>query len=143
METTPKPRKPFKSWFRKTPNQPFINTTDRAVEGLVAECGDDYRDQIRTEERYFEAFKLLKETVRDYQGVWGSFEFDGLSGEPEFFDDAVFKSKINVALESHQNDIKDMSIFAKGKQIIESIYTSLSPLSKNLLKIAGNAQSVQ
>jgi hypothetical protein len=114
-----------------------------AAAASSAEGSDDYGDRKRTEERYFEAFKLLKEAIQGYQHTWGSFEFDELSGEPEGFDDALFKGKINAALESRQEAIKDKSMFTKGKHILESIYTSLSPLATNFLKIASSAQSVR
>lgn len=137
METKTKPRKSIKLWFKRTPNQSLVSVLPETA----ATCSGDYRDQQRTKERYLEALNLLKEAIRGYQGVWGSFEFDELTGEPEKFDDALFKTKINAALESRQNAIKDESTFNKAKQVIESIYTSLSPLAKNLM-IARDAQSV-
>lgn len=142
METNRKPRKSIKSWLKKNPNQPPFSGVEPVPPETVPTFTEDYRDQQRAKERYLEAIKLLKEAIRDYQGIWGPFEFDELTGEPEKFDDALFKTKINAALESHQKAIEDKSIFNKVKQVIESLYTSLSPLAKNFLMIARDAQSV-
>jgi hypothetical protein len=98
METRQKPRKSIKSWFKKTPNQSPIPAAETVVEEAIPADVDNYRDQKRTEERYFEALKLLREALQGYHGVWGSFEFDELTGEPEKFDDALFKTKINAAM---------------------------------------------
>ena len=75
----------------------------------------DYGDRQRAEERYFQAFNLLKQAIQSYRGTWGAFEFEELSGEPEEFDDALFKTKINAALESRQTAIKDRSMSNKCK----------------------------
>ena len=140
METNKKPRTFVKAVFRRRDNQASL-----AMAGTTAASStgrSDYGDRARTEERYFQAFTLLKQAIQGHQGSWGSFEFEELSGEPSRFDDPLFKTKINAALESRQKAIENKSLCTKSSEIIESIYTALSPLAKNLLQIAINAQSV-
>ena len=136
----------LKSLFRRRENQASVgavNVVTQPEETVPPTVPADYGDRERTEERYTEAYKLLQNAVQNRQHrAWDSFEFKELSGEPKEFDDALFKSKIHAALESRRKAIKDQSLCTKTKQIIESIYTSLSPFAQNFLRIASNAQSV-
>jgi hypothetical protein len=102
----------------------------------------NYDDRERTKERYEAAATLLEESLKHRQGHWGSFEFPELSGEPEKINDSQFRRKIELALESRRNSVKDKTGWSKGKDIVECIFTALSPLSKNFLTIAKEGQAV-
>lgn len=102
----------------------------------------NYDDRERTRERYEAAATLLEESLKHRQGHWGSFEFPELSGEPEKINDSQFRRKIELALESRRNSVKDRTGWSKGKDIVECIFTALSPLSKNFLTIAKEGQAV-
>src|SRR5271154_117386 len=108
METHRKPRKHgrISSWIRgkkPPPNtSPANPTSTPTTQGSPPRIEGDYGDRQRTNERYLEAAALLERTVkgRRERGDSDSFDFLEISGEPEKFDDAQFRNKINYALES-------------------------------------------
>jgi len=103
-----------------------------------------YTDRERTTERYFEALKLLKEATQHHpRTCLGDFEFPELDSEVGQFDEVQFKDKIEAILVSQQKSFDDKALFSKGKHLIQRLYTSLSPIARNFLMIASNAQSVQ
>lgn len=104
--------------------------------------GLDYGDRQRAKARYKEAAHLLKKSIEIRRGPWRSFDFQDLSGEPEEFDDAKFRNKINTALTQWESTIKDRKSWSKYTYTIECIFTALSPFAKNFLTIANEAQSV-
>ena len=91
--------------------------------------------------RYVHAYTLLKDVIQHYPGCFGTFDFE-LSEEPEHFDDATFKRKLNDLLKSRQTSIQDKSKWTKVKDIIGSIYTASSPFAKTFLQVASSSQSV-
>jgi hypothetical protein len=104
----------------------------------------DHGDRQRTEERYCEAASLLEKAVkgrRDH-GDSESFNFPELSGEPEKFDDAQFREKVNAALEARKAAIENPTGWSKCKDTVQCIYQASSPFAKNFLAIASSAQSV-
>jgi len=142
-------KRALKSFFGKGPKEPSSGARDPATGSQPAAAATDsesnspdYGDRKRAEERYTDAYQLLKKATERNSQVWGRFEFDDLQGEPAKFDDALFKSQIHKALDSRQRALKDYSLGSQAKRLIESIYTALSPLAKNFLMVATNAQSV-
>jgi hypothetical protein len=131
-------------WFKQPSASAADIPADNKPDQAPLDPHWDYGDRERTEERYFEAYKLLQNVIQnrivDTSGL--DWTFDELSGEPTKFDDNQFKIKIHKALALRQKNIKDKSLYATCKRIVESIYTALSPLAENLLQIASNAQSV-
>jgi hypothetical protein len=103
---------------------------------------NDYNDRQRAQSRYEEAVTQLKEAIKTRKGPWGPFDFDELSDEPEGFDDAQFKNKINKILTSREASIKDRNGWSKFTYAVECVFTALSPFAKNFLMVAQNAQSV-
>ena len=103
---------------------------------------NDYNDKQRAQTRYEEAANQLKEAINIRKGLWGSFNFEDLSGEPEGFDDSQFKNKINVILTSQEMSIKDRKGWSKFTYAVECVFTAFSPFAKNFLMITKNAQSV-
>ena len=103
-----------------------------------------YGDRRRTTLRYLEALKLLQKVTEGQQihGKWGAFELPELIGEPERFDDAEFRKKIDKVLDSMRPHCRDRSLLGKCKTIIESIFTASSAFAKNFLNIAQQAASV-
>lgn len=101
----------------------------------------DYNDRQRSQIRYKEAAKELKEAIKVRNSL-GSFDFEELSGEPESFNDSQFKNKINTMLISRETSIKDRKGWSKFKNTVECVFTALSPFSKNLLIISRDAQWV-
>ena len=74
--------------------------------------------------------------------IWGSFDFEELSNEPEGFDDLQFKNKINAVFVSRETSIKDRKGWSKFTYAVECVFTALSPLAKNFLMTIKDAQSV-
>jgi hypothetical protein len=150
METPRKPRKHdrISSWIRgkkSPPNpSPANPTSTQTTRGSPPRIEGDYGDRQRTNERYLEAAVLLEQAVkgRREQGDSDSYDFLEISGEPEKFDDAQFRNKINLALESRKGAIKDQTALSKCKNTVGCIFAALSPFAKNFLIIANDAQSV-
>jgi hypothetical protein len=103
---------------------------------------NDYSDRQRVQSRYQEAATQLKEAIKIRKGPSDSFEFEELSGEPECFDDAQFKNKINAILTSRETSVTDRNKWSKFTYTVECVFTAFSPFAKNFLTIAKNAQSV-
>ena len=122
------------------PSQATSSTPNNESDGSsVTEL--DFGERHRVKTRYKEAATLLQKSITSRQGLWGSFDFPQLSGEPEDFNDAQFRENINKVLVSHESSIKDRTTFSKCKYTVECIFTALSPFAKNFLTIAKEAQS--
>lgn len=103
----------------------------------------EYGDRQRAIERYTEAAQLLTQSIEASQGhQWGSFKLPDLSGEPEDFNDSLFRDKINEALTARKSVVKDQNAWAKCRQAALSVFSALSPFAQNFLKIAKDGQSV-
>src|SRR5947207_2746262 len=74
-------------------------------------------DRQRTRRRYLDAMKLLGEAVNAYEGRWGSFDYPELAGEPEDFNDSLFREKINDVIEAHKNEINNPKVWAKRRKV--------------------------
>lgn len=153
METSRKARKPRGlSSFLKAPwagkNRPqtsplHITMPIQANQGSIR-TADGYVDSQRTKDRYLQAAEFLHQAVKGLREEqhWESFKFPDLSGEPENFDDAHFRDRINLALDSRKTAIRDQTFWTKCKNTVECIFAASSPFAKNFLMIAKEAQSV-
>jgi hypothetical protein len=102
----------------------------------------DLSDRQETTQRFLKASQLLGEALDKCRiDGMGKVDFPELSGEPEQLD-SRFREKINNILESRREAAKDKSVFAKAGDIINGIYTAVSPFAKNFLSVAIQAQSV-
>ena len=99
-------------------------------------------DRQRTRARYLDAVKLLEEAVKAYQGRWGSFDFPELKGEPENFEDSLFREKINTVMDARKNDVSDQTVWAKCRDAVQCAFTAFSPFAKNFLTITKEGQAV-
>jgi hypothetical protein len=128
---------------RKEPAQqtPSSQTSDLLVQDPIttdATAGD----RQRTRTKYLDAVQRLEETVKAYEGQWGSFDFPELKGEPENFDDSLFREKINAVIEARKNDVNDHTAWAKYRYAVQCAFTAFSPFAKHFLSIAKDAQQV-
>ena len=112
-------------------------TTSTARARVTAACGD----RERTRDRYREAARLLHEAVNE-RDEWKAFDFPELSGEPEAFNDAQFKDKIDKVLHSRNPAMKELSGWGKCTYAIQCAFAAFSPFAKNFLLIAKDAQAV-
>jgi hypothetical protein len=102
----------------------------------------DLTDRRETTQRFLKASQLLGEALDKCRiDGMGKIDFPELSGEPDQFD-SRFREKINNILESRREAAKDKSTFAKAGDIMNGIYTAISPFAKNFLSVAIHAQSV-
>jgi hypothetical protein len=150
LESSQKSRKGdrFKSRFRrKEPAQqtPPSQTSPVPAGGFLvhvpATTDANAGDRQRTITKYLAAINRLEETVKAYEG-WGAFDFPELTGEPENFDDSLFREKISAVIDARKNDIKDQTAWAKCMHAVQCAFTAFSPFAKNFLVIAKEAQQV-
>jgi len=102
---------------------------------------DIYGDRERTKDRCREAAKLLHDAVKE-RDEWNAFDFPELSGEPEAFNDAQFKDKIDKVLHSRNPAMKELSGWGKCTYAIQCAFAAFSPFAKNFLTIAKGVQAV-
>ena len=142
------PRRKLLSLFKRRERTPSTTPSDTSTQNsheqnLVSHVIEkDSGDRRRAKARYKEAAALLEQSIKLRQGHWGSFDLQDLSGEPENLDDSQFRNKINLALMSRENSIKDRTTWSKYRYTVECIFTALSPFAKNFLIIAKDGQSV-
>jgi hypothetical protein len=129
-------------WKGRVTPAPITTATSSQTNQTSQVVSDDYNDRQRVQSRYKEAAIQLKDAIKIRKGPWGSFDFEELSGEPEGFDDAQFKNKINAALISRETSIKDRNGWSKFTDAIERVFTAFSPFAKNFLTVAKNADAV-
>jgi len=130
---------------KKTPpNPPDADSTQNNQNDIddSSIIEDDFGDRRRVKARYKAAATLLRESIESCQSNWESFDFQELSDEPEDFNDAQFRNKINLALASKEDSIKDRTASSKCRYTVECIFTALSPFAKNFLTIAKEGQAV-
>ena len=95
-------------------------------------------DKERTKKRFVEAAKLLHKAVQSTDPKWG--DLDILSGAEEY-KDSQFQEKLDAVLEQNSG-ATDVGWLANCRCIMQYMFTAFSPLAKNFLRIATNAQSV-
>lgn len=86
---------------------------------------------------------MLEETVKAYEGRWGSFEFAELKGEPEDFNDSLFRDQINTLMDARRNDVSDQTTWEKCRHAVQCAFTAFSPFAKNFLTIMKEGQAVR
>jgi hypothetical protein len=102
----------------------------------------DLSDRRETTQRFLKASQSLGEALDKCRiDGMGTIDFPELSGEPDQFD-SRFREKVNTILESRREAAKDKSVFAKAGDIINGLYTAVSPFAKNFLSVAIQGQSV-
>jgi hypothetical protein len=99
-------------------------------------------ERQRTREKYLDAAKLLRETIEMYEGQWGSFDFPELNGEPEDFDDSLFREKINAVMDARETVVTDKTAWGRCKHAVQCAFTAFSPFAKHFLVIAKEGQAV-
>ena len=107
-----KPRKrdriPFLFKQKEQTQPPSIQTNDSLVQLSLlidAKTGDRERTRIK----YLDSAKQLEEAVKSNEDTWGSFDFLELKGEPENFDDSLFRDKIHTIIDAQKNEVNDQT----------------------------------
>jgi hypothetical protein len=99
-------------------------------------------DRQRTRTRYFDSAKLLEDAVKANQDNWGSFDFGELKGEPEEFDDSLFREKIKTVMDERTSGVNDQMAWAKCRHVVQCAFTAFSPFAKHFLTIAKEGENV-
>ena len=126
------------SLFKRKARQP-VQAGPQSVSATATQA---YDDRQRARDRYVEATRFLHETIQGHKDQWGSFDFPQLNGEPEDFQDSQFKSNLNAILELRKTNAKDKTPWEKCGDVIECVFTALSPFAKNFLTIAKEGTNV-
>ena len=151
MNNGSKPRKRdrlISLFMQKKQTQPTSSSqstsvhTDDSIERRHPSSDAKTGDRQRSRERYLAAAKLLEETLKTHEDKWGLFRFPQLNGEPEGFNDSLFREKINTVLEARRNDVKDQTAWAKCRDAVWCAFTAFSPFAKNFLTIVNQSQGV-
>jgi hypothetical protein len=147
MDTSQRPPKRDRiiSLFkRKVQTQPPSTQTSSSNSIVPCPAPKDAKtgDMQRTRARYLAAAKLLEEAVKAYEGRWGSFDFPELKGEPEDFDDSLFREKINIVMDAQKNGVNDQTAWAKCGHALQCAFTAFSPFAKHFLSIAKEVQAL-
>jgi hypothetical protein len=146
MDTSRKTKKPNRLSLLFKRNKEILSRKASPQDSQqTAACTDAQvpGDKERTVRRYIEATKLLEGVVKGQEGRWKVFDFPELKGEPDEFNDALFKDKLNLAMEAKRNAIKNQTAWDKCKHIVQCSCTALSPFAKNFLLIAKEGSSVR
>jgi hypothetical protein len=71
-----------------------------------------------------------------------SFDFPELNGEPEDFNDSLFREKMNAVMDARESVVTDRSAWARCKHAVQCAFTAFSPFAKHFLIIAKEGQAV-
>ena len=100
-------------------------------------------DLQRTRYRYNYSVKFLQDTIEAYGGErWRGIPLPKLGDETEGFNDSQLTEQIDETLKALDVSIEDQDALRKCGNIIQCMFTALSPLAKNLLTIASTASNV-
>ena len=150
MESGQKPRKfaklrrlvnPRSKISASNPNSPQLASIQSGQED-IHHVDEWFGDRQQVKDRYVQAATLLQEAVKTHKTQGESFDFPNLSGEMEEFNGSEFREKMNMAMVSHKNSIKNQRVWGKCGDVIQCVFTALSPFAQNFLLIARDSQAV-
>ena len=123
-------------------------TTEQRVSGLrqspVPDCTNNHNtDRQRTKLRFEAALSILKEAIDTRPSSWNQFDIpdfnqlrDGIGGL------SLLQSEGEKMLNSRKNKNPSVSVWERGKEMLERIFMAMSPAATNILTIAKQAQEV-
>jgi hypothetical protein len=124
------------------PNSPILHSPVSPITAYTGGEGNDVmlnEDRERTHMRYQAAVLKLKEALELRPELWGILEPLGVVDIVE--NDDV--SKLRVIIEKKlAKDSNASPIWTKGRKLFEQIFVVFSPLTRNILLVAKEAQSV-
>src|SRR5271170_7278722 len=144
MDSGPKPRKRnlVSALFKRkgqTQGTPSPRTT--SAQTLVPSPHPP-GDRQRTRTRYFDSAELLEDAVKANPDNWGLFDFGELKGEPEEFDDSLFREKIKTVMDERASGVNDQMAWAKCRHVVQCAFTAFSPFARHFLTIAKEGENV-
>ena len=147
MESSQKPRKfarflksinPKSKISASNPDSSQLAST-QSSQTAIHDVDGEFGDRLQVKDRYVKAATLLQEAVKTHGE---SFDFPNLSGEMEEFNGSEFRDKMNMAMRGHKNAIKNQGAWGKCGDVIQCMFTALSPFAQNFLLIARDSQAV-
>jgi hypothetical protein len=139
----PRKRDRFKTLFKRKDKAQTLSQTSNS--DLITGPGPSHTnsgERQRTRAKYLDAAKLLRETIEMYEGQWGSFDFPELNGEPEDFEDSLFRKKINAVMDARASVVTDKTAWGRCMHVVQCAFTAFSPFAKHFLIIAKEGQAV-
>lgn len=145
------PRKGFRSLFKRkqkeSRNKPAAESSDHPRAGNTVKdqsMGSVDLDTSRTDARQQKACELLLACLPKSQQdhTWRFLDLSDLENKAATFDDELSR-QVNAILASKRGQIKDDDSWTKFCHTVECIFAALIPLSKNVLSIANQGQSVR
>jgi hypothetical protein len=117
-----------------------VTTTEPVTKFSFTPTGGD---RNRTLMRYIAAVEHLKAALKLRQPGWETFEFPEFDVIPESNGSlALLRTAIDEKLDSYQ-ELRDVSVWQKGKTLVERLFVASSPFVKNILTaVRGASQSV-
>jgi hypothetical protein len=106
-----------------------------------AEVTKEHAETQRTEQRHQEASEQLKAALVMAQGTWKGFQGHS-NGIREDIDPSQIREAINEFFASHDRTVTSKTRWAKCKNVIERMYTAVSPFIKNILVIVTQGSGV-
>ena len=103
---------------------------------------DPYGETKRTINRYHNAVEQLNEVLKHAPEDWKAFQSSEVDALPDDIDPSHLRRALNDVFLRNEVKVKNPSRWAKCKNIMETIYTKLSPLVKNLLVIVRDSSGV-
>ena len=125
----------------KEERSPSDNESSASPPPAYTEATKEYGETQRTEQRHMEASEQLKGALMMAQGKWKGFRGSS-DGIPEGIDPSQIREAINEFFVSHARSVKSQSRWAKCKNVIERVYTAVSPFIKNILVIVTQGSGV-
>jgi hypothetical protein len=105
------------------------------------EVTKEHGETQRTEQRHQEALEQLKAALMMAQGTWNGFQGYN-DGIPEDIDPSQIREAITEFFASHDRTVKSKTRWAKCKNVIERVYTAVSPFLKNILVVVTQGSGV-
>jgi hypothetical protein len=125
------------------PNSPMLQSPVSPITAYTIGEGNDAmlnEDRERTHMRYQAAVLRLKEALELRPELWGTLDPLGFVDVVENDD----TSKLRLALENRlAKDSNTSPIWKKGRKLFEQIFVVFFPLTRNILLVAKEAQSVR
>ena len=96
----------------------------------------------RTIARYRAAVAQLNESIIYARGEWVAFQLPALEVFPEDIDSDALRQAINGMFEVREAAVQNPTVWDRCKQVIEAVYTAISPFAKCFVALAGEVQGV-
>jgi len=104
---------------------------------------DHASDRENTENRYREAVKQLKKSVKLPRKNWETFDIPDFKNLADVNNPIPqLQEDIKKTLDAKKDAFEDPSFWSKSKRVTEKIFTAITPFAKNVLLVAKEGSNV-